>query len=311
MHPKKTYELQITFPNAGEQEVVALKQSVMEWLIGKGEESFVEGIVDGIDLEFDYENPDHDYYQELGGDAAALSLYRYDIEYLRDVRAGLEQRFGTDIQCRESAMETEVWLEGWKASFRSFTTDQFVIYPPWEPEARRTHLIPLEVEPGMAFGTGQHATTRLCLQELERLPQFDRTRPILDVGTGTGILAIALAKLGYTSIVATDSDADAVVAAKANAEANHTDFVVERGSVPESLQGQCGLVIANILMVVLRRIAQELADAVVPEGYLLVSGVLESELMEMKAFGEQVGLTYCHYQELGGWVAVLFQKPSP
>ncbi|MFW7377982.1 MAG: 50S ribosomal protein L11 methyltransferase [Oligoflexus sp.] len=309
MHPKKTYELRIAFSQQDADLANNTKQILIHWLIGCGEESFVEGVVDGLDVDFDYENPDRDMFVEAGGNAAPLSIYRYDVEYLQDLQAKIEATFQEKVLCSEHWLETEVWLEGWKSSFRAFHTEQFLIYPPWDKESpKSTHLIPIEIEPGMAFGTGQHATTQLCLRELERLPQFDLTKPILDVGTGTAILAIALAKLGYNSITATDIDPDAVNAAKENIAMNHCQIEVLRSSVPENSKEKFSLVIANILMVVIRKIARDMVASIAPEGYLLVSGVLDSERLEMRALGESLGLSLCRHQEQDGWVSMLFQR---
>lgn len=310
MHPKKTYELRIAFSASCPEQAIQHKQAVMNWLIGMGEESFVEGAVDGLDIDFEYGLNDRDYYQEAGGDLAPLLIYRYDLEYLRDLTAKLIEVFADQINCTEHWLETEVWLEGWKASFRAFNTEQFLIFPPWEKAKHAdTTLIPIEIEPGMAFGTGQHATTKLCLRELEKLPQFDRTQPILDVGTGTAILAIALAKLGYSKVLATDIDPDALVAAAENLRMNECRVELTKGSVPMQYEGQCSLVIANILMVVIKKLAPSLAASLAPGGYLLVSGVLDSESMEMRELGESLGLNFCHHQDQDGWVSLLFQKP--
>lgn len=309
MHPKKTFELRISFPQEDSKAAESTKQALTQWLIGYGEESFVEGAVDNLSVDFDYDNPDRDLFAESGGNVSPLIIYRYDLEYLRDLKAKIESNFAGRVDCSEHWLETEVWLEGWKSSFKAFQTEKFYIYPPWEkPEAELANLQPIEIEPGMAFGTGQHATTQLCLRELEQLEEFEKDQMILDVGTGTGILSIALAKLGYSSIIASDIDTDAVAAAKENARVNNCQIKIEQGSVPESCLGQCKLVIANILMVVIRKIAVQLAAAVAPGGYLLVSGVLDIELDEMRMLGQKHGLSFLQHSEQDGWVALLFQK---
>jgi ribosomal protein L11 methyltransferase len=260
-------------------------------------------------MNYDYENPDFDYFNHLGGNQSALSIFRYDLEYLRDLRAKLEKTFSHRIQCTEQSMETEVWLEGWKSSFKAFSTEKFTIYPPWDQESSQTNLIPVEIEPGMAFGTGQHATTQLCLRELENLPELTNTSTILDVGTGTGILAIALAKLGYSAITGTDIDCDAVIAAKENALKNKVSLAIATGTVPAELEDQaCDLIIANILMVVLRKITKNLAQALAPCGYLLVSGVLDSEMAEMQELAASYQLNLVRTNEQDGWVSLLLRK---
>ena len=136
--------------------------------------------------------------------------------------------------------------EGWKDSFKPFATKKFYVYPPWEQNKEELGKIPLEVEPGMAFGTGQHATTQLCLAQIENLFESKTIETVLDVGTGTGILAIAAIKLGAKKLVGTDIDADAVIAAKENAVRNECSFEVFQDSVPADTNSY-DFVIANIL----------------------------------------------------------------
>ena len=165
----------------------------------------------------------------------------------------------------------------------------------------------LEVEPGMAFGTGQHATTQLCLAKLEDIFEQFEPQSVLDVGTGTGILAIAIKKMGCTSLIATDIDADAVIAAKENAARNSVEFDVQQASVPENVE-PVSLVVANILFVVLRRIINELSSKVLKGGKLLLSGVLSEEADEMIRLAESQGLQFQSKSEQDGWVCLVFDK---
>ena len=130
---------------------------------------------------------------------------------------------------------------------------------------------------------------------------------VLDVGTGTGILAIAVKKMGCNSLLATDIDADAVIAAKENAVRNGVDFEVMQESVPKGVKPS-ELVIANILFVVLRRIIGELAAAVQTGGKLLLSGVLSEEASEMIELAESHGLKFESKDEQDGWVCLVLSK---
>ena len=297
-----TYELVISFENKP-----SLKEDVMNWLIGIGEESFVEGVVDGLDLDYDYENEDKNYYEDLGGSASSISLYKYDKEHLVALKERLISTFGENLSLKLNETDTSEWQEGWKDSFKPFETKRFHVFPPWEAENINSSKMRLEVEPGMAFGTGQHATTQLCLSKLEILVEEIKPKSVLDVGTGTGILAIAVKKMGCDSLLATDIDADAVIAAKENALRNSVDFNVLQDSVPEAAE-PCDLVIANILFVVLRRIIGELAGAVQPGGKLLLSGVLSEEASEMIDLAESHGLKFESKDEQDGWVCLVLSK---
>ena len=297
-----TYELKIHFKKNS-----SIKEDVMNWLIGVGEESFVEGVVDGLDLDFDYENSEKDYYQDLGGGSSSLSVYKFEKEPLAELKKQLELIFKSGLELEICSSDTSVWQEGWKDSFKPFETSRFFVYPPWEKDNVNTSKMTLEVEPGMAFGTGQHATTQLCLSELESLFESKKVESVLDVGTGTGILAIASIKLGASSLVGTDIDSDSVVAAKENALRNNCEFEVMQASVPEDGK-QYELVVANILFVVLRRIISQLSSKVQEDGHLLLSGVLAEEADEMVDLAKNEGLDLKNKKIQDGWVSLVFSK---
>ena len=297
-----TYELVISF-----EKDPSLKEDVMNWLIGIGEESFVEGVVDGLDLDYDYENEEKNYYEDLGGSVSSISIYKYDKSHLEKVKEQLRKAFGEKLVISFKQTSTSEWQEGWKDSFKPFETRKFSVFPPWEAESISSSKMKLEVEPGMAFGTGQHATTQLCLAKLEDIFEQFEPQSVLDVGTGTGILAIAIKKMGCTSLIATDIDADAVIAAKENAARNSVEFDVQQASVPEGVE-PVSLVVANILFVVLRRIINELSSKVLKGGKLLLSGVLSEEADEMIRLAENQGLQFQSKSEQDGWVCLVFDK---
>ena len=306
-----TYELRISFAGDDDSQRLKIKDQVRNWLIGMGEESFVDGIVENLDIDFDYSETT-DYFAQLGGETGPISIYRFDLEYLDDLQAKLERAFGDHVQCLRDKMETESWREGWKESFRPITSERFYVYPPWHTEPAPENKIPVEIEPGMAFGTGQHATTQLCMELIEQLPPLASGSPLLDVGAGTGILSIALAKLGYSNITATDIDPDAIKACQENATRNKITLDTILGSVPDSCKSKCKLVVANILFVVIRRILPELKAALVASdtqqpSYLITSGVLEEEVPELKTLAAQHGLELVQTINRDGWNASLFK----
>ncbi|SME88267.1 50S ribosomal protein L11 methyltransferase [Pseudobacteriovorax antillogorgiicola] len=305
MHPNSTYELRISFQDQGDKKALHVKEDVKQFLISIGEATFVEGVVDGLDLDFDYDHDDRDYYEELGGAIAPLSIYKYDKSHLQQIEVLLSKKFGEELSINLVELDTQEWMEGWKDSFKPFTTERFFVYPPWESVPANEDRMPLMIEPGMAFGTGQHATTQLCLQEIERHGTQNPMSQALDVGTGTGILAIALLKLGCKQVLATDIDPDAVIATRDNARENAVSFEVRQESVPS--EGAYDLVIANILFTVIRRILDDLIARVQPGGHLLLSGILAEEEHEIDPL---VGnrLSVVRKQELNGWVSLLYRK---
>ena len=193
-------------------------------------------------------------------------------------------------------IEPREWEEGWKAFYTLLRVGQrLVVCPSWTEYAAKEGEVVVRLDPGMAFGTGHHPTTRLCLAELER-----RMRPgakVLDLGTGSGILAIAAAGLGAGSVVGLDRDATACTVARRNVRANGLARGVRimRGSVPRAGVSGYDLVLANISAKVLTELAAPLAETLAPDGLLIASGVLEEQSASVaEAFrGRAFGSTTC------------------
>ncbi len=161
------------------------------------------------------------------------------------------------------------WLESWKAEFVPIRIGAFLVRPTWS-EAVAGDSVELVLDPGMAFGTGLHPTTQQCLEALSTLPLEGKSA--LDVGTGSGILAIAAAKRGASPVVAVDTDSLAVGAARENAVRNGVAIPVGEGSAAD-VPGRFDVVIANIVSPVLQRIAPDLAARLSGGGTLLVAGI--------------------------------------
>jgi ribosomal protein L11 methyltransferase len=169
----------------------------------------------------------------------------------------------------------------WAAIFRNHHRPlaigaRLVVAPPWNvPHAPGREV--LVVEPGMAFGTGQHETTRSCLEEIEAVVGGGSVRSALDVGTGTGVLAAALVRLGVPRVVALDTDAAVVPVARANLRRNRAGAVALLAGGVAAVQAQFDLVVANILADALIAEAGTLESVVAPSGQLVVSGVLDTQ----------------------------------
>ena len=153
---------------------------------------------------------------------------------------------------------------------------RLLVAPPWDVPAAPGREV-LVIEPGMAFGTGQHATTRGCLEAIENAVAAGGIGSALDVGTGSGILALALARLGVPRVVAIDSDPQVVPLARENLARNGADGVALDAGTAADLDARFDLVVANLLADVLVREAEALAARVEPGGCLVVSGLLASQ----------------------------------
>ncbi|AAR33779.1 50S ribosomal protein L11 methyltransferase [Geobacter sulfurreducens] len=199
----------------------------------------------------------------------------------------------------------EDWATGWRQHFVPTRIGRhLVIKPTWEPFAPEPGDQVIELDPGMAFGTGTHPTTRLCLEALETLGRPDR---VLDVGTGSGILAIAAVRLGARQVIGTDIDPDAVIVAGENCALNGVE--VELVTTPLALiPGRFDVVLANILAEDLVRMAGDLAAKVAAGGHLILSGILtEREAFVVEGFGRS-GLALVAVSREGEWSCLVYRN---
>lgn len=175
------------------------------------------------------------------------------------------------------------WAEGWKQHFQPFVIGKLLVRPSWDSTRPAGGQIPLTIDPGMAFGTGSHATTRLCLQAVAELVP-ENAQKVLDVGTGSGILAIAAALLGARKVIGCDIDAQACATAAENAEINGVaDRVVITDLPLEKIAGTFDLVIANILAEENIRLAEQLCSHTADGGCLVLSGILADKADMVRA----------------------------
>jgi ribosomal protein L11 methyltransferase len=174
-----------------------------------------------------------------------------------------------------SAMPEEEWRDAWKRYFKvTHITRQVVVVPSWEKHSPAEGEVIVELDPGMAFGTGTHATTRAVLEDMQELADAgQRFERVLDVGAGTGILAIAAIKLWGASAVCIDNDQVALDACLDNAAKNGVSLEADKLSLADDV-GSYPLVLANIQAHVLRELRQLLCDRVAPGGTLILSGIL-------------------------------------
>jgi ribosomal protein L11 methyltransferase len=210
------------------------------------------------------------------------------------------------------------WAELWKANYKPIRIgERLLVIPSWlaDPLTRNTEPpnIPILMDPGMAFGTGTHPTTQLCLALLEAHLKPNDT--VLDFGCGSGILAIAAAKLGAKSALAVDIDDDSIRATKENAEINGVAATIETrlGSL-SNLQPLAAvrasnfhLTVANIIApVIIRLLGPEegLAQTLAPNGILIVSGILAEQIGDVAAALNRAGLTVIDQRQIGDWVAM-------
>lgn len=204
------------------------------------------------------------------------------------------------------------WAEGWKQYFSAVQIgDSLVVKPSWE-DGEFPDCAVVTLDPGMAFGTGTHGTTRLCLEFIAaRYDEGNGIRHILDVGTGSGILAIAALALGAESAVACDIDPVAVETTCANAAINRCEERIDATLKPlEEIRGSFDLVVANILAEENVRLAADLCARVAPGGYLVLSGILMEKVdFVIQTFNPQFA-TAPRVNYAGEWACIEYRRES-
>lgn len=210
-------------------------------------------------------------------------------------------------------VNAEDWSSSWKVHFKPLRVGKrLLVVPTWENIEELSGDLVIRIDPGMAFGTGGHETTRLCLELLESVMDTSPllTVPsLLDLGTGSGILAMAANLLGAGRIVALDIDPEAVEVARENFALNEMSELIECGTTPlESLLESFDIILANILAEELVRLSSLLSERLQSGGALILSGILaEKEQLVRQGFTSQP-LKYIQTVRAGEWVAMLYQK---
>jgi len=220
----------------------------------------------------------------------------------------LDKGRGT-IHWRE-VRETE-WAEAWKQYFHtSRIGEKFVVKPSWEEYTKQEGDLVIELDPGMAFGTGTHGTTILCLECLEGLVMPGMT--VFDIGAGSGILSIAAAKLGAASVQAVEYDAIAVETARRNIEANGVGDIasVTRGDLMNSLSGQADIIVANLVADLILKMAPSVVSHLKPGGSFVASGIIKDRLADVTDVLAKAGLVLDKIKEAGEWAALVACRPA-
>jgi ribosomal protein L11 methyltransferase len=198
------------------------------------------------------------------------------------------------------------WANAWKKHYHVLHVGQrIVIKPSWQEHQPRPDEVVIELDPGMAFGTGLHPTTQMCLRALEE--HLKPGAKVLDLGTGSGILAIAAAKLGAGSVLALDNDPLAVRVARANVWANGVQnlVAVEHGSL-DKVTEEFELVLVNILARVIVELAdQGLVNRVRPTGLLIAAGIIEEQEAEVAAALGEHGMGIVERRQEKDWVTLV------
>jgi ribosomal protein L11 methyltransferase len=280
----------------------------------------VEGvsILDPSDLIFRRDHTtDWDYFDETiidtNSGVVVKGYYKKDEKfegYLEEIKIGVGRlpEFGLDMglgTVTANMVNEEDWENNWKKYYKPIKVgEKIVIKPIWEEYSKNPGEIIVELDPGMAFGTGTHETTRMCIKALERHVNGDST--VFDIGTGSGILSIAAAKLGAKKTIGVDLDPVAVESAKQNVSYNDLNNIeILYGDLMEVVKGKANIVIANIMADIIMFLTEQVKVFIEEGGYFISSGIILTKKDEVINKLTNCGFTIAEINIEGEWVCIV------
>jgi len=200
------------------------------------------------------------------------------------------------------------WANNWKQYYKPAKVgEHIVVKPTWEDYEEKPGEVVVELDPGMAFGTGTHETTRMCIKALEKKVKGDTT--VFDIGTGSGILSIAAAKLGAKHVVGVDLDPVAVESAKKNLEFNKVNNIeILYGDLMEVVEGKANIVVANILADIIMFLSEGVRAFIEDEGYFIASGILNTQRDKVTDKLKTLNFIIEEVMEDGEWICIIAKK---
>lgn len=226
-----------------------------------------------------------------------------DDEANRIVEEGKEQGFNITLV----KLKAEDWENGWKKYYSAFNiTDDLVIVPAWEDYDKKGDEKIITLDSGMAFGTGTHETTKMCVSMIKDIVSED-TKKVLDIGCGSGILSIAASRYGAKDILAVDIDELAVKIAKENVFLNDLDdnIKVIEGDLTKNVEGKFDLIIANIVADIIKELIPEIRTYLKDNGKFIISGIIKEREEEVYNFAKEHGFNIEKVSSNSGWSAML------
>jgi len=242
---------------------------------------------------------------------AAVSLYVPEVKNYNEYVLFIKERFATlDVPYEYEliGIDEEDWANSWKQYYKPVRIgENIVIVPEWEEYNAGDNEIIIRMDPGMAFGTGTHETTRLCVLLLERY--LSAGSYVLDVGTGSGILAVTAMKLGAKSVFACDIDPTAIKVARENVILNgFSEITCEVSDLLKNVSGVYDLISANIVADIIIRMAPDVGKYLKTGGIVITSGIINTQAEEVRSVMESYGFAVIDTVTENDWVAYTFKK---
>lgn len=275
-------------------------------------------IEDPKDFKFQKKNEyDWDFVEEeifnSGYDGVIIKTYiteerdvTDDINIIKE-RINALKGFGIDIGdaiVELSEVDEQDWANEWKNYYKPTKIgEKIVVKPTWEEYEKKEDDLIVELDPGMAFGTGTHETTTMCIQQLEKY--VNENSKVFDIGCGSGILAISAAKLGAKDVLAVDLDEVAVKVSKENVSLNNVDVKVRHGNLMEVVNDKADIVVANIIADIIKILAKDIKNFMKEDAVFISSGIIHKKVDEVKNSLEENGLEIVEIQTLGEWNAIV------
>ncbi|GAB6169638.1 50S ribosomal protein L11 methyltransferase [Clostridium carnis] len=240
------------------------------------------------------------YFSEEDNMEEILTYINEKVQELKDM--GIDVGLG---KVEDEKMFEEDWANNWKKYYKPTKVgERIVVKPTWEKYEESEEELVIELDPGMAFGTGTHETTRMCIQALEKYVKEDST--VFDVGCGSGILAIAAAKLGSKLAVGVDLDPVAVESAKENVSFNNLDNIeVLYGNLVEVIDGKADIVVANIIAEIICILTEDVKRVIKEGGYFITSGIIHDRVEMVTNKLEETGFEVLEINKDGEWNCIV------
>ncbi|MGL5380832.1 50S ribosomal protein L11 methyltransferase [Clostridium sp.] len=251
---------------------------------------------------------------EHKGEVAVVKAYFSEEDNIEEIITYVNEKvtelrdMGIDVgegRVEDEKMFEEDWANNWKKYYKPTKVgEKIVVKPTWENYEPINDELVIELDPGMAFGTGTHETTRMCIQALERYVQPEST--VFDVGCGSGILAIAAAKLGSKLAVGVDLDPVAVESAKENVGFNNLDNIeVLYGNLVEVINGKADIVVANIIAEIVCILTEDVKRVIKEGGYFITSGIIHDRVEMVTNKLEETGFEVLEVNKDGEWNCIV------